>query len=375
MKNLIYLTTLLLISTNLKAQIVTSSYDPTVFNFNPASNATRVFNGIFTQFSTKKIETKGRETGDNTELSLTNQNADWEVEDKTNSFRVLYAQDKTKFNLIPEVLIKVEDLKTTWKRTDNTGTDPVANFIQDNIVLNLQANSAYNLSNKFTLGLGLGYSKIDEEENQNVQLGGSPYSEKRDMDATMLASNLGFTYQFLDGLYFGGSYSLIKLDQETVQTGTNSSTFEQGFTFKGYNFGIAWHFGDVKTKAMKIELSQRNNSQEITQLKNGIKRTLSFEGMTEKYYASGSIAQVKGESINFQNIIEAFLGERVSSNDSKLVYSIGGGFRTTSGHSFGGSATYSTETMPSQIAKINRNNKFQADTKTIGVSISYAYIY
>ncbi|TNF01252.1 MAG: hypothetical protein EP326_04835, partial [Deltaproteobacteria bacterium] len=346
-----------------QAQIVTSSFDPTIFNFNPAANSSRVFDGFFSQISSKKIETKGRETGNNSQLNLTNQNADWEVEDRSNSLRLLYADKETKWKLIPETYLVVEDLKTTWVRTDNTGTDPKATFYQDNIVYNLLHNSAYKVNDYFVLGITLGYTKISQKENQNHQIGGNSFSEIRDMDADMMASGLGFTWKLHQNFFFGGAYNLIKLGQKTVQSGTNSSTMDQDFTFKGYNFGIAWHYGDVKSKAFKIELSQRSNSQEVTRLKNGVKRTLSLEGMNEKYYVSGSIAQVKGESINFQSIIEAFLGERVSSNDSKLVYSVGGGFRTKSGHSFGGSAVYSTEEMPAQVSKLNQA-KFNSETKT-----------
>jgi hypothetical protein len=349
------------------SQVVTSSFDPTFFNLNPASNSSRVFGGVFTAAEIKKIDVNGTEIGDNPDITgLTNQNANWDVEDKLTSFKVMYADKKAWGDISPEILFVKQSLATEWIRTDNTGTDPVSTLTADKDVLNLHTNIAYQLNLSLSFGLHAAVGTIKQTDSDRYTFNSITNSEDRKIDNMLYGGGLGVSGKLPGNFYLGGSFFVYALSQEADVVQNNQSFKQENkYTFTGYNFGVAYQWGELSGTTLKSELSYRGNSVEVTSLKNGSRAVLSFEAMTKKYYANGSLSRVTGDSIVFQDVIGAFMNERISSNEAKLEYSISGGFRTTAGHSFGAMAMYS---------KVN-SNRFDSTYKSISASVSYSFIF
>lgn len=360
------------------SQIVIPSFDPTVMQNNPAAANDRFFGGYYTSFTMKKIEASGTETGDIPEQDLTDIDARWDVEDEVSSFRFLYADVENKFNIFPEILFTKQSLETTSIRTDNTGQDDPSTLVEESDINLVHLNLAKKIFENLNVGIHFGYAKIDQALNAELEVQGGPITESDQADIDMTGYGLGLTYKLPKNLYISGYYAYYGLDQEqnlvaNYGEGEEVSTGTFEFEFKSYAYGIAYLIGDKKSKALKVELSEKRNTSEVSPLNKGLRRSLSVEAMNEKFYGGITIAQLKGNTIDFQNIVDTLISERVSSNDTTMNFGLSAGFRTTNGHSFGASGSYSKETIPAQISFINEN-KFDAETEILTVSVSYSYI-
>lgn len=377
MKKLLWLC-LLIPFCELQAQIATATFDPTVMNFNPAIADTRFFGGYYTSLNYRKINASGTETGDIPDQQLTNLNSNWDVEDEVKSFNFLYSNIKNKFNLFPEVFITRQNLISSYTRTDNKGVDPVSGLEEESDITTTHVNLAYEVIPNLNLGVHVAYSKIDQNVDADLRIEGNPVSEVRTADIDMTGYGIGLNYKLPYNLYFGAFYRYYGLDQTGSQTanyGSGEETRDESgeFEFKSHGYALAYQVGSKDDRALKIEISESRNTNEVSLLDKGLRRRLIIEAMNKKFFGGLSINQLKGNFINFQSIVDSLLSERVNSDKTTMNYGIAAGFRTTSGHSFGASASYSKETIQSQISFIN-DSKFESEVKNLTLSLSYAYI-
>jgi hypothetical protein len=365
-------------SVEVHGQIATATFDPTVMNFNPAIAGSRFFGGYYTSLNYRKIKASGTETGDIPDQNLTNLNADWDVEDEIKSFNFLYSNIKNNHNLFPEVFVTRQNLTSSFTRTDNKGVDPVSGLEEESDITTAHLNLAYDVIPNLSVGAHLAYSKIDQYVDADLRIEGGPVSEIRDTEIDMTGYGIGLKYKLPYNLYVGAFYAYYGLDQTGTQTanygsGDQTQSEARELEFKSHGYALAYQVGTSEDKALKVEISESRNTNEVSALNKGIRRRLGVEAMNKKFYGGFSINQLKGNFINFQSIVDSLLSERVNSDKTTMNYGIAAGFRTTSGHSFGGSASYSKETIDSAISFINRN-KFASEVENLTVSLSYAYI-
>lgn len=377
MKSLFFLI-LISFSFSAQAQIVTSSFDPTVMSFNPAAAANRYFGGFYTKYDKKKLEAAGTEIGDIPDQGLYNLNADWSVEDEIDSFKFLYSNVTNKYKIIPEVLIYQQSLSTIYHRTDNTGTDQPSSVEVDSDIKMGQFNLAHTFMERFELGVHFGMASVEQVHDLTLAINGNTVIEDTVADTDIMGFGGGFNYKLPMNFYLGGFYMQYDLAQTfsgTRNFGTGSEPVNEAadFKIKAIGYGLAYQFGKREGKSLKIEFSERRTDSEISTLQKGLRRTLSAEGMTEKYYAGLSVFQSKGDNVNLQDIVETLISERINSNESTIGFGVSAGFRTTNGHSFGGSASYSKADIPSRISFLNED-RFDSEVKLISFSLSYAFI-
>lgn len=377
MKKLLILILFLPLS-KLYAQIATPTFDPTVMNFNPSLAGMRYFGGYYTSINYRNIKATGTETGDIPDQQLQNLNSTWNVEDEIKAVNFLYSNTKNQYKIFPELFITRQNLISSFTRVDNKGIDPVSGLEEESDISTSHVNLAYEVLNDLSLGLHLAYSRIDQSVNANLSIEGSSLSESRVAEIDMKGIGAGFNYKLPYNLYLGVFYRYYGLDQTGSQTenyGNGEQVRDESgeFEFKSQGYALAYQIGNKNERALKIEISESRNTNEVSELNKGIRRRLILEGMNKKFYGGLSVNQIKGNFINFQSIVDSLLSERVNSNKTTMNYGIAAGFRTTSGHSFGASASYSKEEILSQISFIN-DNKFLAEVKNLTLSLSYAYI-
>lgn len=360
------------------AQIVTASIDPTELSFNPAATGFRVFSGGFTRYDYNTTKTTGTETGSLEDYGFSNLDADWTIEDKIHSYKLLAAGQN--YWIVPAVLYNKQSIETKYTRVDNKGIDPI-NVIENSMdISNLHANLA--IKPFSFLSLGIHYAKADlvEKRQDNYKIGGGESNSETTANITMTGRGGGVTIKVPGNIYLAYSYAQYDLDIDATGTSSGSygsSTFNRRAInkFKLATYGIAYMVGKKKSKSFRVEISEKLNSTDIARLHMGRRRTFSVEAMTKKLYGGFSVMSSRGDRVNFQNIVDAVTGERVNTNEESLSFTGSGGFRTSKGHSIGGSLSYSNINIKSQISSYNEDNLFESNIENIAVGASYAYIF
>lgn len=134
-------------------------------------------------------------------------------------------------------------------------------------------------------------------------------------------------------------------------------------------YGLTYQVGKPKSSLFKIELATRKTKTEVSPLVHGTENSLGIEGMNKTFYAGFTISQLKGITINYQDIVDALVSERVSSNTTTTKYSITAGFRTKAGHSLGVSGSTTKEEIPSRVSYFN-SNTFDSQMESTSISAS-----
>ncbi len=263
----IYLT---LLSMPLCAQVATSSFDPAALSVNPAVLPDRLLAGIILNYNYNKVSAltevrmKNVPAADPTDARY--EDRDWEEIDTITSKNAVVVGKK--YYLVPEIFFSQQKGTKETTMTDLTGggTDSYSYTHElDNMQFALATNIIPYLS------LGIKKISIDFDSSFSGSIIDSAFtqtsvsSEKTKYDGISYGTSLDLPL----GFHLG--YEITKIEIEGSYTYSSTTTFQSGgdtetikssyegdsiLERKRRSFGVAWIWGDPKTKALKIEYSK-----------------------------------------------------------------------------------------------------------------------
>lgn len=350
-------------SLQLHAQVVTSSFAPDSVGDNPAAAATRQWGiaGGFVSMNKTVSKFQFGEGGVTSQLTRT-------VDTQHNEVVLGWSK---KF-LVPEIYLDY----ATGKRVDKFGDGSPT---MDLSLLNGQGNLGIDLHKSLKAGLQVVSAANKATTVSSYSFGSFSSRNEFTDDTTILGLGIGSTL-FINDKFSIGYYSLtVTADQKFVSKSRVNSDPEYEWRGQGQvtatkqGAGIAYQNGNMRTKAIRIEISAGKMG--------NLAGRADFKDESEQYSGTIELAYVglvgglavrstKGQFINFRKYLD-YLLEESSNTEAEISYSFFLGFRTQKGHTLGLKAFSFTG---QQKVMVNQK-KFDAEVTTLSGGVSYSYIF
>ena len=369
-----FLLIIFLFSFTARAQNVTASFNTTTIGENPAAAATREF-GIVTPFVSMTNSKQAIQDPQQTSTVY-----EWQKQINIQRFAFIYA-GRSRNNFVPEFYLAQDKAQISVAAPD--GTEQTDNDVS---LVNGILNLAYHKSDKIKLGVNIFNLKLGYEDNGVYKSTSDTIAYKSETNMTL--TGLGFGSTIFIGSNFAVAGFYTKISEKSSGTSTrkvNSATdvvftTDNDVTHEKYGVGFAYQNGTSKSEGIRIEFTMSkmnfggpdyNNYGNDPKSYDNVQTRLAIEGTKMGFTGGLTYTRILGQYIVYRYYIDSLIGEFPYYYSAVDV--IGGflGFKSKSGSSFGGSASFYSGN--SDVKFTRQNTTAKVTEYSLGLSYAYSF--
>jgi len=262
-------------------------------------------------------------------------------------------------------------LNNSIGKKDDKITTPFFSNSQSNSVTSQYGHLGLGLGQNF--GISMGGIKYSSKGSFEFSNNGTTYSDNYKSDTTAIIPKLGIAYKML--LDWGIFYQRMMMKSTTVQNGTEQLNKDK-FDIAGGGVGTSSKNFHTEVAFERYVKTNRVTNDGITYREVFPSRAMfSLEffwgklslGYTGFYYQNGFM--------NFDNLLFNSLVYAENWEKARLENNFNFSLGSEKGHSFSGSVSFSNLKSSEKNMYAGGETKFPTTTKSMGISVKYAYIF